>query len=83
AGFQSEPEDVYDDDVSSGLAVGTKPESGQTVRKFQPIELFVSKGAQLFPLPGLSGSSLSDAKTALNAARMTLGNITEAFDDHA
>ncbi|MFP3579501.1 Stk1 family PASTA domain-containing Ser/Thr kinase [Arthrobacter sp. fls2-241-R2A-200] len=83
AGFQSEPEDVYDDDVSSGLAVGTKPESGQTVRKFQPIELFVSKGAQLFPLPGLSGSSLADAKTALNAARMTLGNITEAFDDHA
>ncbi|MGF6836013.1 beta-lactam-binding protein with PASTA domain/serine/threonine protein kinase [Paenarthrobacter sp. TE4293] len=81
AGFQSEPRDVFDDDILAGLAVGTEPESGAEVRKFQPITLFVSKGAQLFALPGLTGGTLDEAKTALNAAEMALGNVTEAFDE--
>ncbi|MCT9871713.1 Stk1 family PASTA domain-containing Ser/Thr kinase [Paenarthrobacter aurescens] len=81
AGFQSEPRDVFDDDILAGLTVGTEPESGAEVRKFQPITLFVSKGAQLFALPGLTGGSLAEAKTALNAAEMALGNVTEAFDE--
>ncbi|ASN19760.1 Stk1 family PASTA domain-containing Ser/Thr kinase [Arthrobacter sp. YN] len=81
AGFQSEPRDVFDDDILAGLAVGTEPESGAEVRKFQSITLFVSKGAQLFPLPELTGGTLDEAKTALNAAEMALGNVTEAFDE--
>ncbi|UXM93338.1 Stk1 family PASTA domain-containing Ser/Thr kinase [Paenarthrobacter sp. JL.01a] len=81
AGFQSEPQDVFDDDILAGLAVGTKPESGAEVRKFQPITLFVSKGAQLFPLPDLTGGTLDQAKTALNGAQMALGNVTQAFDE--
>ncbi|HKU35863.1 MAG TPA: Stk1 family PASTA domain-containing Ser/Thr kinase [Paenarthrobacter sp.] len=83
AGFQSEPQDVFDDDVTAGLTVGTKPESGAQVRKFQPITLFVSKGAQLFALPGLTGGTLDDAKNALNTAQMALGNVTQAYDDKA
>lgn len=81
AGFQSEPQDVFDDDILAGLAVGTEPESGAEVRKFQPITLFVSKGAQLFPLPDLTGVTLDEAKIALNAAEMALGNVTETFDE--
>ncbi|WP_306844986.1 Stk1 family PASTA domain-containing Ser/Thr kinase [Paenarthrobacter nicotinovorans] len=81
AGFQSEPQDVFDDDVLAGLAVGTRPESGAEVRKFQPITIFVSKGAQLFPLPDLTGGTLDQAKTALNGAQMALGNVTQAFDE--
>ncbi|WP_159707705.1 Stk1 family PASTA domain-containing Ser/Thr kinase [Arthrobacter sp. 18067] len=81
AGFQSEPRDVFDDDILAGLAVGTEPASGAEVRKFQPITVFVSKGAQLFALPGLTGGTLAEAKTALNAAEMALGNVTEAFDE--
>ncbi|MFI2563703.1 Stk1 family PASTA domain-containing Ser/Thr kinase [Paenarthrobacter sp. NPDC018779] len=83
AGFQSEPQDVFDDDIKAGLTVGTQPESGAQVRKFQPITLFVSKGAQLFALPGLTGGTLDDAKNALNTAQMALGNVTQAFDDKA
>ncbi|MFK0040824.1 Stk1 family PASTA domain-containing Ser/Thr kinase [Paenarthrobacter sp. NPDC090517] len=81
AGFQSEPKDVFDDDILAGLTVGTEPESGTEVRKFQPITLFVSKGAQLFALPGLTGGTLDEAKIALNSAEMALGNVTEAFDE--
>ncbi|MGO4434504.1 Stk1 family PASTA domain-containing Ser/Thr kinase [Paenarthrobacter sp. RAF9] len=81
AGFQSEPRDVFDDDILPGYAVGTEPKSGAEVRKFQSVTVFVSKGAQLFPLPTLTGGTLAEAKTALNAAQMALGNVTEAFDD--
>lgn len=81
AGFQSEPKDVFDDDILAGLAVGTEPESGTEVRKFQSITLFVSKGAQLFALPGLTGGTLEEAKIALNSAEMALGNVTHAFDE--
>ncbi|MGF4045953.1 Stk1 family PASTA domain-containing Ser/Thr kinase [Paenarthrobacter nitroguajacolicus] len=81
AGFQSEPKDVFDDDILAGLAVGTEPESGTEVRKFQPITLFVSKGAQLFALPGLTGGTLDEAKVSLNSAEMALGNVTQAFDE--
>jgi serine/threonine-protein kinase len=83
AGFQSNTKDVFDDDVPSGLVVGSDPEAGREIRKFQPVALFVSKGPQLFPLPELTGSSLSEAKTALNTAKMALGPVTEKFDEIA
>jgi serine/threonine-protein kinase len=83
AGFQSSIQDVFDDDVPSGLVVGSDPEAGQEIRKFQPVALFVSKGPQLFPLPQLMGKPLDEAKNTLNAAEMALGPVTEKFDEKA
>lgn len=83
AGFQSSTQDVFDDDVRAGLVVGSEPEAGTEIRKFQQVSLFVSKGPQLFPLPALSGKSLDDAKSALNSAEMALGKVTGKFDEKA
>jgi serine/threonine-protein kinase len=81
AGFQSRISDVFDDDVPSGLVVGSQPEAGTEVRKFQPVALLVSKGPELFGLPELTGKTVDQAKDALNKAKMALGNITEKFDE--
>ena len=81
AGFQSTTKDVYDDDVSPGLVVGSEPAAGEVIRKFLPVSLAVSKGPQLFPLPQLTGKSLDEAKTALNGAGMALGKVSETFDE--
>ncbi|WP_426986633.1 Stk1 family PASTA domain-containing Ser/Thr kinase [Pseudarthrobacter sp. Y6] len=81
AGFQSRMIDVFDDDVPSGLVVGSEPTAGTETRKFQPVSLFVSKGPQLFELPKLTGGTLDDAKNALNKAGMALGTVAEQFDD--
>jgi serine/threonine-protein kinase len=81
AGFQSSTRDVFDDDVASGLVVGSEPEAGAEVRKFQPVALFVSKGPQLFELAPLGGLTLEEAKNELNRAEMALGTITEQFDE--
>lgn len=83
AGFQSTVEDVYDDNVAPGLVVGSEPDAGQVIRKFQTVSLAVSRGPELFPLPELTGRTLEEAKTALNGAGMALGQITETFDESA
>ena len=81
AGFQSSTRDVFDDDVPSGLVVGTEPAAGTEIRKFQSVALFVSKGPQLFELPKLTGMTVDQAKSELNKAGMALGTVSEKFDD--
>lgn len=81
AGFRSTTKDIFDDDVPSGLVVGSEPEAGAEIRKFQPVSLYVSKGPQLFPLPELTGGTLEQAKSGLNAAEMALGPVTEQFHE--
>lgn len=81
AGFQSSTRDVFDDDVPSGLVVGSEPGAGTEIRKFQPVALFVSKGPQLFELPKLTGLTLDEAKNELNTAEMALGTVVEQFDE--
>jgi serine/threonine-protein kinase len=83
AGFQSSTQDVFDDDVRAGLVVGSDPEAGTEIRKYEQVSLFVSKGPQLFPLPQLPGKSLDSAKEALSGAEMALGKVTEKFDEEA
>ncbi|MFF2347881.1 Stk1 family PASTA domain-containing Ser/Thr kinase [Pseudarthrobacter sp. NPDC058119] len=82
-GFHSTTSDVFDDDVPTGIVVGSDPAAGTQIRKFQPVSLLVSKGPQLFPLPDLTRGNLDDAKKTLNAAEMALGAVTEKFDDQA
>jgi serine/threonine-protein kinase len=82
-GFRSTTSDVFDDEVPTGLVVGTDPAAGTEIRKFQPVSLLVSKGPQLFPLPKLTGGTLSEAKTSLNSDGMALGTVTEQFDEQA
>jgi serine/threonine-protein kinase len=81
AGFQSSTQDVFDDDVKAGLVVGSEPDAGTEIRKFQQVSLFVSKGPQLFPLPQLTGKTLDASKEALNGAGMALGKVAEKFDE--
>jgi len=83
AGFQSNAQDVFDDEVKSGYTVGTDPAAGTEIRKFQQVTLFVSKGPQLFPLVGLGGLNLAQAKDALAGAEMTLGQVSEKYDEQA
>ncbi|MGW9415216.1 Stk1 family PASTA domain-containing Ser/Thr kinase [Arthrobacter cupressi] len=83
AGFQSRPQDVFDDEVKAGYTVGTDPAAGVEIRKFLPVTLFVSKGPQLFPLANLDGLSLEQAKDALAGAEMTLGRVSEKYDEQA
>jgi serine/threonine-protein kinase len=83
AGLAFTTHDVFDDAIPSGLVVSSVPDAGRQVRKFEGVQVMVSKGPELFPLADLTSKSLQDARTALSDAKMVLGPVTEAFSDTA
>jgi serine/threonine-protein kinase len=81
AGFGFSTQDVFDDSVSAGLVVASAPQPGSQIRKFEGVQLMVSKGPELFPLAQLTSTPLDAAKQAIANAKMTLGPVTEAYSD--
>ncbi|KHL03133.1 Stk1 family PASTA domain-containing Ser/Thr kinase [Sinomonas humi] len=75
--------DVYDDTVSSGLVVASDPGAGSQIRKFEGVQVMVSKGPELFPLADLTNKPLDAAKSTLAEAQMSLGTVNQAYSDSA
>ena len=83
AGLAFSTQDVFDDAIAQGLIVGSTPPGGAQIRRFQGVGVLVSKGPQLFPLADVRTKPLEAAKTELTTSEMTVGTVTEAFDDAA
>jgi serine/threonine-protein kinase len=81
AGLSFSTQDVFDDGVAAGLIVGSTPPSGTEIRRFQGVDVLVSKGPELFPLQDLRGRTLDEAKAEIGRAQMALGAVTEAYSD--
>ncbi|NUP75724.1 MAG: Stk1 family PASTA domain-containing Ser/Thr kinase [Sinomonas sp.] len=81
AGLGFTTRDVFDDGIPAGLVVASMPEPGRQVRKFEGVQLMVSKGPELFPLAQLTSKPLDAAKGAIADAKMTLGTVTEAYSE--
>ena len=82
-GVKAEQQEVFDEKVGRGLVVATEPPAGTVIRKFEGVQLLVSKGPQLFPVPGLVKKSLDDARTALTGANLSAGSVTEKYSETA
>ncbi|MBG0740507.1 serine/threonine-protein kinase [Paeniglutamicibacter antarcticus] len=80
-GFGSMSKDVNDETVQQGLVVTSDPEPGTQRRRFLPVTLLVSKGPVLYTVPAVTGGTLDAAKTALNNAKLALGNVTGQYDE--
>ena len=83
AGLAFSTQDVFDDVVAQGLIVGSTPPGGTQIRRFQGVDLLVSKGPQLFPLIDVRTKPLEAAKAELTGAEMAVGTVSEAYDDAA
>ncbi|MDQ4489758.1 Stk1 family PASTA domain-containing Ser/Thr kinase [Sinomonas sp. ASV486] len=81
AGLTFSTRDVFDDAVTSGLIVGSMPAPGTQIRRFQGVNVLVSKGPELFPLENLVGATADHAKAAITAAKDTVGTITQVYSD--
>ncbi|MGD9606604.1 MAG: Stk1 family PASTA domain-containing Ser/Thr kinase [Leucobacter sp.] len=64
-------------DVEAGLAVGTKPSAGARVEQGTAIELCVSTGPELLPVPAIVGLGVDEAKSAIETARFAFGEVLE------
>lgn len=73
--------EVFDEKVSKGDVVGTDPPAGESIRKFTPLTLTVSKGPELHSVPNIVGLTENEATKALKRATLEAGDIEEVFDE--
>ncbi len=71
---------VYDDAVSAGTVVRTVPAAGTEVRIGAMVSLVISRGPQPVQIPLVAGKSIQDARNAVLAAGLSLGDHTARFD---
>jgi serine/threonine-protein kinase len=80
-GVQVTTLDVFDEKVERGLVVGSDPAAGETIRRFQGLQLKISKGPELFAVPNLTGRKQADAEKDLKAARLALGEVDQKYSE--
>ncbi|MCG2623838.1 Stk1 family PASTA domain-containing Ser/Thr kinase [Arthrobacter sp. I2-34] len=78
-GLEFSLNEVFDEQIERGLAVGTVPSPPAQVRWFEPVTLIVSKGPELFEVPKVLGLTEEQAKAKLQAANLTAGQITREY----
>lgn len=74
-------QEVFDEKVAAGVAVGTEPDAPAEIRRFEQLALVVSKGPELFAVPPLAGMPLEKAAAALEEAGLAAGEVKEAYDE--
>ena len=58
----------FDDKIPAGTVIDSDPPGGSTAHKGDHVNLIVSKGPQLYPVPDVVGMKLNDAIATLQAA---------------
>jgi eukaryotic-like serine/threonine-protein kinase len=76
-------EEQYSEDVEADAVISTDPAAGEGVRVDGSVAAVVSKGPERYDVPALKGLTQSAASDAVMAANLSVGGITEAYDDRA
>jgi beta-lactam-binding protein with PASTA domain/predicted Ser/Thr protein kinase len=77
AGFETRVERVFSDEVDRGLVIDTQPGSGSVIERGSTVALRVSRGIEQVEVPDVVGQSEDDARSALEAAKLRVGEVTE------
>lgn len=75
AGFEPALAQEYSESAKAGTVIGTDPKAGTALPEHSTVHVRVSKGAQRFAVPDVTGSSLADAKAALAKAGLKAGDV--------
>jgi serine/threonine-protein kinase len=65
------------DTVASGNVISQDPASGSSVAEDSPVKLVISSGPQMVAVPNVQELTLDVATTAIMAARLTMGSVTQ------
>ena len=80
-GLDSTQDSVHDEQVPSGLIVGSEPAASTQIRKYESVQLLVSLGPELYSVPEVTGGTLQEATAQLQEADLALGSITEEYSE--
>ena len=80
-GFNVIPEPNASEEVEEGRVIGTKPPAGEEAEDGAFIIVYVSLGAEAFPVPSVVGFDLERATELLEKDGLTLGTVDQVSDD--
>ncbi|WP_189350293.1 Stk1 family PASTA domain-containing Ser/Thr kinase [Zhihengliuella salsuginis] len=80
-GVDWEQSEVYDETIDEGLVVGTDPSADVTIRRFQDVDVLVSRGPELFPVPNVRGRTQENAENVIAQAQLGTGEVDESYDE--
>ena len=79
--WELNPEKVASDTVAEGKVAQTNPSPGSKVKAGQTITAYLSSGSDQVEVPDLVGMSQDQARSALKAVGLELGNVTTVDSD--
>ncbi len=82
-GFNVIPEPNASDTVEEGRVIGTKPAAGEEAEDGAFIIVYVSLGAEAFPVPPVVGQDLVRATELIEKAGLVLGTVEQVPDEVA
>jgi beta-lactam-binding protein with PASTA domain len=65
------------DAVATGKIISQDPASGNSVAQGSPVNLVISSGPQMVTVPNVEGLTQDAATTAITAAKLTVGTVTQ------
>ena len=68
------------DDAEAGEVIRTDPPAGTMAEFGSEVDVFVSVGSELIPVPPVVGLQLDDARRAIEDAGLSVGRITQKAD---
>lgn len=86
AGFEVDFEEEYSDSVEEGYCISQDPEGGTEAQKGSTVTVTVSKGVDnsgKAKVPNLIGDSESEARSALEAVGLKLGDVEKVYDNNS
>lgn len=73
--------EVFDEKTKSGTILSAVPASGVEVSKGTTVSVVVSKGPELYSVPDLVGTPLTDAESELTSIGFKIGEINSKFSE--
>ena len=67
--------------VATGNVISQDPASGSSAAQGSPINLVISSGPQMVTVPNVEGLTQDAATTAITAAKLTVGTVTQQTSD--
>jgi serine/threonine-protein kinase len=77
AGFETEVQREFSDDVRRGRVIDTSPPAGSTIERGSTVTLTVSRGPEQVDVPDVTGESEENARSTLEGAGLRVGEVTE------
>lgn len=75
--------EAYSETIPPQSIVSADPAAGSQVRGSSAITVVISKGPERYAVPDLRGQTQAAATAALTAARLSVGALTDDYDDTA